>query len=124
MEGLPIEPGTWRAITYEVEQTLLRRTPKWRQRMIDAATLAAFGVALAVATTLYVRPWAAGLAAIAVLAGWVVVMRRLRSQSLRRTRWEVMARHGLPICIGCGYNLTALQSTRCPECGRSIDENA
>jgi predicted RNA-binding Zn-ribbon protein involved in translation (DUF1610 family) len=25
-----------------------------------------------------------------------------------------------PICPGCGYNLTGLESRRCPECGRHI----
>ncbi len=25
-----------------------------------------------------------------------------------------------PICPGCGYNLTGIQSRRCPECGRGI----
>jgi predicted RNA-binding Zn-ribbon protein involved in translation (DUF1610 family) len=25
-----------------------------------------------------------------------------------------------PICPGCGYNLTGIESTRCPECGRGI----
>lgn len=25
-----------------------------------------------------------------------------------------------PICPGCGYNLTGIESTRCPECGRAV----
>lgn len=25
-----------------------------------------------------------------------------------------------PICPGCGYNLTGLESVRCPECGRHV----
>ena len=33
--------------------------------------------------------------------------------------WQT--RHGLGHCAGCGYDLTGLTSSRCPECGAAVE---
>lgn len=43
-----------------------------------------------------------------------VMMRRRHIQ--RRLR-EILREHGIPICIGCGYDFRGNESGICPECG-------
>ena len=41
----------------------------------------------------------------------------------RRLRRALRGR-GLPVCLACGYNLTAVSEPRCPECGEPFDLSA
>jgi hypothetical protein len=43
----------------------------------------------------------------------VAVTRNRFRQHLR----EILVQLGVPVCLDCGYDLTGLDSSRCPECG-------
>lgn len=46
----------------------------------------------------------------------------LRRPLVRRSLREQLAAKGVPICVGCGYDLRAQIEPRCPECGSAFDE--
>ena len=50
----------------------------------------------------------------ATIAGALLVIRGLRGRRVGQT----------PFCRKCGYNLTALESERCPECGGGLGESS
>ncbi len=92
--------------------------------LVLAIGLFAIGPSLAnrLAVVLPVLPYQAWWTALVglTLAGlyvawWVVV--RARVQRRLRTR---LVRLGVPICVGCGYDLTGNMSGRCPECGQQV----
>ena len=56
------------------------------------------------------------------LAIVVAVLFILRHRAVRLLR-EHMAKLGIPICLGCGYNLCGLTQPRCPECGRAFTQS-
>jgi hypothetical protein len=60
-----------------------------------------------------------GVGVMAAVLGTAWIMRRSVRRSLRRQLRE----RGAPICVGCGYDLTALESQRCPECGWLVPEH-
>ena len=51
-----------------------------------------------------------------MLFSYDLLLRSPIRRSLRRQLWN----EGLPICIGCGYDLTGNVSGVCPECGTVI----
>ncbi len=46
-----------------------------------------------------------------------LVFRNPARKSLRRS----LLRLGVPICVGCGYDVRGQQEPRCPECGAAIE---
>jgi uncharacterized paraquat-inducible protein A len=40
--------------------------------------------------------------------------------TVRRQVVELLRGERLPVCFGCGYNLSAVTEDRCPECGKGI----
>lgn len=55
-----------------------------------------------------------GLAGGSVAGIWQFVLRSAIEQEIRV---EMVAR-GIPVCMGCGYDLRGQVEQRCPECGR------
>ncbi|MCO6436896.1 MAG: hypothetical protein J5J06_07400 [Phycisphaerae bacterium] len=56
----------------------------------------------------------------AFVAVWIAqrVFLRLGDGPIRRAIRQIMTERGYPTCVQCGYNLTGLESPRCPECGQ------
>jgi predicted amidophosphoribosyltransferase len=42
----------------------------------------------------------------------------LNRKRIQRSLRQQLLTAGIPICIACGYDLTANESGRCPECGK------
>jgi len=55
-----------------------------------------------------------GLVMGSLLAGWRLAF---RGSIQKQIRVEMIAR-GIPVCMGCGYDLRGQVEPRCPECGR------
>ena len=51
------------------------------------------------------------------LSGWVY----WRTQRVRRKLRLRLVEKGVPICVECGYDLSAQREPRCPECGCAFD---
>jgi uncharacterized integral membrane protein len=56
----------------------------------------------------------------AFVIGWVTMIIVERSRTLRSALYQYLKENGVAICIGCGYDLTANVSDRCPECGEFV----
>ena len=57
-----------------------------------------------------------GIVAGSMAASWQFVF---RSAIQEQIRLEMVAR-GVPVCMGCGYDLRGQVEPRCPECGRAF----
>ena len=55
-----------------------------------------------------------GIVSGSLVASWEFVFRRAIEEQIRL---EMVAR-GIPVCLGCGYDLRGQVEPRCPECGR------
>jgi hypothetical protein len=58
--------------------------------------------------------------ALCIIAGWAFLFRILWRTPVREAIRKQLNHLGVPICIGCGYDLTANTSGICPECGKRI----
>ncbi len=63
------------------------------------------------------HPEIVSAAALALIGGTLLLL-------WRRRRNRPQARPGEPYCRRCGYGLTGVVSTQCPECGEGLDERA
>lgn len=63
--------------------------------------------------------WSFATALIFGAATGIIIQFMFRNFFRRELRRQ-LAGKGIPICIQCGYNLTALAQNRCPECGEEF----
>jgi hypothetical protein len=45
-------------------------------------------------------------------------------RAFRRSVREQIRAIGIPLCLHCGYNLTGIDSERCPECGKPAERHS
>ncbi len=109
---------------------LWRGTVIWTRRRrgltLAAAALSLVPAALGgFAVTVVDTSFAAFLGGIIAIVCWlaatVFIWQETRNERIARVK---MRRADVMVCPGCGYNLTGLRQTACPECGASytIDE--
>lgn len=121
-------------------------TPEARQRALDEHVASVKGWDLAAGIILTVlgamAGWLAGHYAIrlapfalpryaadiarmlGIVTGLVVTTRLLHRWGTARDLRVKLLEAGVPVCLGCGYNLRGLKAARCPECGRGLDPRA
>jgi hypothetical protein len=58
----------------------------------------------------------AAAAGVALPLSFQYLFRRTLQVAIR----EELNRRGVPVCIGCGYDLRGQETPRCPECGRGF----
>jgi hypothetical protein len=109
---------------------LWRDTVKWTQERMTMAFLSALGCCLpaslaGIVTSRVERDFGAFVATATAILLWLIAI-TLISRETAQERGERLRsiRKGGIVCPSCGYNLTGLQGTRCPECGTfyTLDE--
>jgi uncharacterized paraquat-inducible protein A len=78
------------------------------------------GIYLSLVWTRLLGILASGLALAAVV--WAILS--LWHNPLRDQIRLELIRRGIPVCLGCGYNLTGNTSGVCPECGQPFEPKA
>lgn len=127
--GLIDDADRRREIEREAQARVERRAAyRWAGRVL-------FWLAcLAVGTTLHflgyfpsvpyqaVGAMCVGVVALAILSAIAeIALARVFRGSYETELWKVMAEHGIPICVHCGYSLAGTTEPRCPECGVAAD---
>ncbi len=115
----PTERG-WRAANIGLRSVLIRRPGMWRIvvfiMLIPLYAALMFPQFFAVHYKLMNFLLAIPFPVIA----WAVRSSFRSRNEVRRELRELLREQGIPICIPCGYNLTGIQSPRCPECGEAF----
>jgi hypothetical protein len=60
------------------------------------------------------------LSLLAIITLWLTVSRSYFRRELRID----LRRHGLPICVHCGYDITGIDGLTCSECGKPLIDPA
>ncbi len=61
---------------------------------------------------------------VGVTVAYIVVFTWIYGRKLRELVRHELNTQGIPVCIGCGYDISAQEVSRCPECGRDFDPGA
>ena len=118
VQGFSVDPVLWRDIRREADAAIEQSEPRWLSSIKSIGSFAALLLGMATAPYLHWNAVCAGIAAVIAMVLWLIAWDLMTRGRSRRIRREVMAKHGLPVCIQCGYNLQGQPDTGgCPECG-------
>ena len=128
-------PDLARAPDAQVRRDVWRNAAKrCRQSLLLGLVLAVIvgglvlGAFVGVSRDFVVSPWWPPLlrGLVAAYIVWLVLSLfypLVARDRMRRLLWEHLAKEGVPICTGCGYDLRGQIGAVCPECGRPLERS-